>query len=161
MPAYPPSGQGHQGYQDPFSDRHSPRPPHGNPLNASDPRLVYGQAPSAQTPSQQQQRPTGYALHDNPSYATSMQTLPTGSSYSLAGGKEFYDDGVYPDEDTESKTPLRSEFGVGHGVQGGYDPDQPLCVQATRLEDPRIRCEAAAGYSCAVLLERYGSYCTL
>lgn len=135
MPAYPPSSQGHQGYQDPFSDRHSPRPPQGNPLNASDPRLVYGQAPSAQSPNPhvQQQRPTGYALHDNPSYATSMQTLPTGSSYSLAGGEKFYNDdgGAYPDEDTESKTPLRSEFGnmsAGHGVQGGYDPDQPLCV---------------------------------
>ncbi|KAJ8294291.1 Chitin synthase 1 [Rhodotorula toruloides] len=147
MPAYPPSGQGHQGYQDPFSDRHSPRPPHGNPLNASDPRLVYGQAPSAQTPSQQQQRPTGYALHDNPSYATSMQTLPTGSSYSLAGGKEFYDDGVYPDEDTESKTPLRSEFGVGHGVQGGYDPDQPLYAPGGYSPHPAGSYSAQSAYS--------------
>lgn len=137
MSGYP---QGHQqGYADPFNDRHSPSPygqgqaaPPPNNGNGNGP--TYGQqqqhplgtAPYSQQAGQQRRPTAGYALHDNPSYTNSMQTLPMDSSYSLAHDKLDYDGGVYPDEDTESKTPLRSEF--GHPPGGTYDPDQPLCV---------------------------------
>lgn len=131
MSGYPPSNQsGRQGprqggYADPFTDR-----PGANPYGqAASPALTNnGQHQGYRQPSSahgygQQQRPTGYALHDNPSYANSMQTLPTDSTYSLHNDKLDYDGGVYPDEEVESKTPLRSEFGI---QQGQYDQDQPL-----------------------------------
>jgi hypothetical protein len=115
---------------DPFNDRHSPATPYGHGQAASPAPLNNGQQhhhlASSQGPGHQQQqqgRPTGYALHDNPSYGNSMQTLPMDSTYSLNDNKLDYDGGVYPDEEVESKTPLRSEFGI---QQGPYDQDQPL-----------------------------------
>ncbi|GAA5868205.1 hypothetical protein JCM3774_000599 [Rhodotorula dairenensis] len=132
MSGYPPSNQaGRQGprqgsYADPFTDRPAANP-YGQAAspaptnNGQHHQAGYRQQPSAQ--GYGQQRPTGYALHDNPSYANSMQTLPTDSTYSLHNDKLDYDGGVYPDEEVESKTPLRSEFGI---QQGQYDQDQPL-----------------------------------
>lgn len=131
--SYPPHHQGgHQGYADPFSDRHSPAGPRPQPgatfaSPTPPPPPPPGSSPYGQGPPLSQghlQRP--YALHDNPSYAS---TLPTGSSYSLAGGhgggggEKWVGDEQYPDEETESKTPLRTDFG-----QVPYDQDQPLSV---------------------------------
>jgi len=122
--SYPPNNQ--QGYADPFSDRHSPSGPRPQPgafAAPTPPPPPPGSSPYGQGPPSSQshlQRP--YAHHDNPSYAS---TLPTGSSYSLhggqAGGEKWAGDDHYPDEDTESKTPLRQDFG-----QVPYDQDQPL-----------------------------------
>ncbi|GAA5897829.1 hypothetical protein JCM8208_003169 [Rhodotorula glutinis] len=121
--SYPPPHQ--QGYADPFSDRHSPAGPRPQPgafAAPTPPPPAPGSSPYGQGPPSSQghlQRP--YAHHDNPSYAS---TLPTGSSYSLAGGQageKWAGDEHYPDEDTESKTPLRQDF-----AQAPYDQDQPL-----------------------------------
>ncbi|BGP48579.1 hypothetical protein JCM10450v2_004455 [Rhodotorula kratochvilovae] len=126
MSGYPPNQTGQQGYADPFSDRNSPAPRIPQGSIASPPPQGQGPSPYGQihAPQGHLQRPTaGYALHDNPSYAS---TLPSGSSYSLAGGQggqgeKWNGDDTYPDEETESKTPLRTDF-----AQGGYDQDQPL-----------------------------------
>lgn len=137
MSGYPPSNQPgrqrqqqqQQPYADPFTDRHSPLS--YGPGQAASPAGSHSLAQQQQQQSPYMQsygaqpspRPSGYTLHDNPSYANSMQTLPMDSSYSLHNDKHDFDGGAYPDEEVESKTPLRSEF--GH-PPGQYDPDQPL-----------------------------------
>ncbi|GAA6028478.1 hypothetical protein JCM8097_007048 [Rhodosporidiobolus ruineniae] len=152
--SYPPNHpQG--GYHDPFSDRHSPAPGQGS-RTASPHRQPspYAQAPAGQ-PGGPLRPP--YA-HGNDSYAGSMQTLPTGSSYSLAGHggqggaaeEKWTGDDSYADEDTESKTPLRNDFQPGH--QLGYDPDQPLYSVGQYTPHPAgsyssYNQSAAGGYS--------------
>ncbi|CEQ39616.1 SPOSA6832_01176 [Sporobolomyces salmonicolor] len=118
MSGYPPHNL------DPFHDRHSPN-------SAAHSRAASPNPPSARnhSPYGGQTAPhLGYPLQD--SYAGSTQTLPSGSSYSLAGGaaqgdpgeEKFYSDEGYHDE--SDKVPLREEF-AGQ-PQLGYDPDQPL-----------------------------------